>query len=398
MKLLEGVRVIDLGRYVAGPYCATLLGYLGAEVIRIEKRGGSEDRFISPLFRTEDGRDGEGGLFMQTCCNKKSMTLNLSSEAGRALLEELIGTADVVVANMPPKALARLGLEEASFRERHPRTILAVQTGFGLKGPARDKGGFDGVGQALSGAMVLSGTPGAPMKAAAPYVDFSTAIVSAFGVLAALMAREKTGRGQQVEAALQGTALAVLNAYLVEQAVAETGRVGTGNRVQTSAPSDVFATKDGHVLTHVVGDGLFARWAKLIGAPELIDDPRYQGDQARGDARDELCARMAEWCGARTTDEAVAALEAAGVPCGPVLSPQQALEHPQVAAMAFLKPVDYPGLPRPAPVADLPVRFSDLEAGIETPPAAAGAHTDEILRSLGRSEAQIAELRADGAV
>ncbi|MEL7030566.1 MAG: CoA transferase, partial [Pseudomonadota bacterium] len=276
-------------------------------------------------------------------------------------------------ANLPPKALARLGLEEEAFRERYPQVVLATQTGFGLRGPDKDKGGFDGVGQALSGAMYLSGVPGAPMKAAAPYVDFSTAVLSALGVLAALMARDKTGRGQHVDTALLGTALSVMGAYLVEEAVGETGRVGTGNRVQTSAPSDVFATKDGNVLTHVVGDGLFARWARLIGEPDLADRPDYRGDQSRGDARDALCAKMADWCAERTTEEAVAALEDAGVPCGPVLSPADALSNPQVEAMGFLKPMTFPGLPRPAPVPNLPIRFSDLEAGLAASPPAVGA-------------------------
>ncbi|MGF1544930.1 MAG: CaiB/BaiF CoA transferase family protein [Parvularculaceae bacterium] len=397
-RLLAGVRVLDVGRYVAGPYCATLLGYLGAEVVRGEKPGGGEDRYIAPLFAREDGGPGEGGLFIQTGCGKKSVTLNLSDRRGRDILGGLAARADVVVANLPPRALVRLGLDWPTFREANPRGVLVTQTAFGARGPDADKGGFDGVAQAMSGAMQLTGTPGAPVKAGAPYVDFSTAVFSALGALAALMARDKTGRGQHVETTLLGSALAAMNSHLAEQAVVRANRQGTGNRVQTSAPSDVFATRDGHLLVHTVGDGIFRRWARLVDRPELADDPALQGDQARGDRRDELCAIMADWCAARTRAEALAALEAAGVPAGPALSMQEALDNPQAAAMGFFVETMMAGLPRPAPAVDLPVSFSDLDAGVSGPPPARGAHTDEALIGLGLSPDEISALRADGGV
>lgn len=397
-KLLKDVMVLDVGRYVAGPYCATLLGYLGAEVIRIEKVGGSEDRFISPLFRKSDGAPGEGGLFMQTACNKKSVAIDLASPEGRDILRRLTERADIIVANLPPRALTKLGLDYAAVRAANPRAILVTQTAFGTDGPDRDKGGFDGVGQAMSGAMHLTGASGTPIKSAAPYVDFSTAVMSAFATLAALMQRAETGEGQHVETSLLGTALAVMNAYLAEQAVTKRGRTGTGNRVQTSGPSDVFKTRDGHVLTHVVGDNLFARCARLIGAPEWLDDPRFQSDQDRGDHRDALCERMSDWCAARTTDEAIAALEEAGVPAGPVFSLQEALDNPQVEAMNVFKSMAFPGLPAPAPVADLPARFSAMTAGIETPPPETGQHTEQILLKLGYSVDEVAELAGRGVI
>lgn len=393
--ILAGIRVLDFGRYVAGPYCATLLGYLGAEVIRIEKREGSEDRYIAPV-----ASGGEGGVFFQTACNKRSLTLDPGTPAGREITRRLVATADVVVANLPPKVLKSLGLDYETLQAIKPGIILASQTAFGATGPYADRGGFDGVGQAMSGAMFISGTPGQPTKAAAPYVDFSTAVLSAFGVLAALIERGRSGRGQQVEAALQQTAMAVFGSHLIEQAVTGIGRVGTGNRVQTSAPSDVFATRDGHVLTHVVGNGLFRRWARLMGDEKRwTDDPRFASDQARGDNADEILAQMREWCATRTTAEALAALEAAGLPAGPVYSPQQALEDPQVAALGFLKPVaDYPGLPRAALVPDLPVRFSRSTAGISQRPPLLGEHTDAILRELGYDATAISALRAQGII
>ncbi|MEJ2160977.1 MAG: CoA transferase [Chromatiales bacterium] len=393
-QILANVRVLDFGRYVAGPYCATLLGYLGADVIRIEKIGGSEDRYIAPVTAS-----GEGGVFLQTACNKRSICIDLGGAGAREVVARLVASADVVVANLPAALLQRLGLDYTSLCEIRPDIILASQSSFGDRGPDAGKGGFDGVGQALSGAMYISGTPGQPMKAAAPYVDYATATLAAFGTLAALMERERSGIGQEVSATLLGTALAVFNSHLIEQGVGAVDRVGTGNRVQTSSPSDVFETRDGHVLTHVVGNGLFRRWARLIGEEDKwTSDPRFATDQLRGDYRDVICERMAIWCAARTTDEAVAQLNSAGLPAAAILSPQQAIDNPQVTAMGLLQEVDFPGMVRPAPVAGLPLHFSRSPAGIRSAPPRLGEHSDEILRELGFDDDERIRLRQSGII
>ena len=399
-SILNGIRVLDFGRYVAGPYCATLLGYLGADVIRIEKPDGGEDRYIAPITP-----QGEGGVFLQTACNKKSLTLDFGKPESREIVRRLVQSADVVVVNLPPATRESLGLDYASLSDINPRIILASQTAFGEHGPYASRGGFDGVGQAMSGAMYITGTPGAPAKAAAPYVDFSTAVLSAFGVLAALIERDRSGRGQHVQAALQATALAAFGSHLIEQAVTGINRVGTGNRVQTSAPSDVFATLDGHVLTHVVGNGLFRRWAKLMSDGDAavqkrwLDDPQLQDDAGRGEHSADILATMRAWCASRTTKDAIAQLEAAGLPAGPVYTPQQALDDPQAIAMQwFAEVAGYPGLPRPARVPDLPLRFSRSQGGIDRAPPTLGQHTDAVLAELGYDETSRARLRASGVV
>jgi crotonobetainyl-CoA:carnitine CoA-transferase CaiB-like acyl-CoA transferase len=311
-------------------------------------------------------------------------------------VRRLVASADVVVANLPPAGLKALGLDYASLTAIRPDIILVTQTSFGETGPLAEHGGFDGVGQAMSGAMYMTGMPGQPVKSAAPYVDYTTAVLSAFGTLAALLQRAQTGQGQEVKTSLLGTALAVFGSHLVEQSALGINREPSGNRVQTSAPSDVFATRDGHVLTHTVGNGLFRRWAKLMGdAERWLEDPRLQSDQSRGDHSADILARMRQWCAMRTTDEALRDLQAAGLPCGPVHNLQQALDHPQVAALQILRQVaDFPGLQRPAAVPDLPVELSVSGGGITRRPPLLGEHTEQLLGELGYPAGEIAALRA----
>ncbi len=387
--VLAGIRVVDFGRYVAAPYCATLLGYLGAEVIRVERPGGGEDRRIAPVHGDEIG-----AVFLQTGCNKKSVCLNLADPQSQQVRARLVASADVVVTNFPPSQLKRFELDLASLQKLKPDIILSNVSAYGEHGPLANRGGFDGIGQAMSGAMYMTGVPGAPAKAAAPYVDYSTAVLSAFGVMAALRERDQSGCGQMVSGSLLATALAVFNSHLIEQGVSQPNRIGTGNRVQTSAPSDVFETKDGHVLVHCPGDAVFKRWAILLERGHWITDSRFANDRLRGEHRDVVCAPMAHWCQVRTTDEALATLADAGIPAGPVLSPQQALDHPQTVATGVLQSVEVSGIDLPAPVAGLPVSLSHSETGIRAAPPAPGADTSSVLSELGFSQQEIDHLRS----
>jgi crotonobetainyl-CoA:carnitine CoA-transferase CaiB-like acyl-CoA transferase len=391
--VLEGVRVLDFGRYIAGPYCATLLAEFGADVIRVEKRDGSEDRFIAPV-----GADGEGALFLQVNRNKRSITLDPMKPEGQEVMRRLILTADVVVANLPPQTLQAMKLDYDSLNAIKPDIILTTATAFGGPGPWSDRVGFDGVGQVMSGAVYMTGAGDPPYRAAVNWVDFGTALHCAFGTLMALIERGKSGRGQVVEGALLATALTFTNATLIEQAVIAANRVPSGNLGQTAAPADIYRTKDGWMLCQVTGQPLFVRWARLMGEDHWLTDPRFSDDIKRGDNGPVISERMARWCAERTTQEALDTLGAAKIPAGPVLSPQQALDHPHIRATGFLKDVDYPGLPNPAPVARAAVRLSQTPGEIAARAPQLGEHTDLLLKELGYDASAIAALREKGVV
>ena len=387
-KVLEGIRVLDFGRYIAGPFCATLLGDMGAEVIRIEKVDGSEDRYLSPI-----NENGDGAMFMQMGRNKKSITLNPMKPEGREIVKKLVTTADVVVANLPPDTLKTMGLNYESLIAIKPDIILTMISAFGTGGPYANRVGFDGLGQAMSGNMFMSGTPDQPVKAYGPFIDFGTASFSAFGTLAALYHRQKTGKGQIVEGSLFNTGLTIMNGTAIEQDAIQRNRAATLNRSQTSAPADTFKTKDGWVLVQSVGGPLFKRWADLMGEEHWLEDERFKDDITRGDNGAAISERLAEWCADRTSQEVLDAMEEVRLPAGPVLSPQQVLEDPHTASKGLFQPVEFPGLDKPAPVMRTPVELSETPGEIRFRAPTLGEHTDQIMGELGYSAEQIAGFR-----
>ncbi|NKC12089.1 MAG: CoA transferase [Gammaproteobacteria bacterium] len=386
--VLNGVRVVDFCRYIAGPFCTALLADLGADVIRIERVDGSEDRYTAPI-----APDGSGAGFMQMNRNKKSVTLNPMKPEGQAIVRKLVATADIVAANLPPATLLRMGIDYDTLRTIKPDIIFTTMNAFGAGGPYADRVGFDGIGQAMSGSVYLGGTPEQPVKSFAPYADYGTASLACAGTLAALLHRNQTGQGQKVEASLARTALAFNNPMLLEQAAIKPNRIGTLNRAQTIAPADIFKAKDGWFISQVIGPVLFARWCKLVGAEEWLDDPRFANDLARGENGELVTQRMNAWSAQRTVDEVVSLMEAARIPCGPVLSPQQALDDPHFQSAGMFAPTQYPGMEEPLPLADIPVRLSATPGGIRQRPPTLGEHTSAVLGALGYSVAELAELR-----
>jgi crotonobetainyl-CoA:carnitine CoA-transferase CaiB-like acyl-CoA transferase len=393
MPLLTGIRVLDFGRFIAGPYCAALLGDLGADVIRIERVAGGEDRYVPRVTES-----GEGGLYLQMNRNKRCLTLDLANPTGRQVVRQLVGTADVVVANLPPATLQQLGLDYATLSALNPRVVLAAVTAYGPGGPYSDLPGFDSIGQAMSGAMFMSGHPDAPVRASVPYVDVSTAQALAMGTLAALWSRERSGRGQQVEGALLRSALVMGNAVLIEQALKAPDRVPQGNRGYTAAPSDLFRATDGWLVVQTIGQAMFERWCRMVGRAELIDDPRFANDDLRGHHSHDLSAMMAEWCATRPRDAVLAALARAKIPAAPVFSPQQTLDDPHIRAAGLLRDRPVTGSGQLAPLAPHPVEMSVDAAVFERPAPALGQHTREILAELGYDDDAVAALRAQGVV
>ena len=386
---LKGIRVLDFGRYIAGPYCAALLADYGADVIRIEAPGGNDDRYTVPV-----ADDGSGAMFMQMNRAKRCLTLKPGSPEGREIVRRLVDTADVVIANLPHDALVKLGLDHDSLSAINPRVILATASAFGSEGPLASRVGFDAVGQAMSGTVHLTGTADQPYRAQVNYVDFGTALHCAFGVMLALREREVTGKGQCVSGSLLGTALAMSNALTIDHALNGIDRQPIGNRSFSSGPTDVFRTRDGWIITQIVGSGIFARWAELVGRPDLVDDPLYASDILRGDNGEELSAIMQRWCIERTSDEAIAELAEGRVPAAPVLRSGEALAQPQVVAMGLVEPVDYPGAAGAVPVIRAPIHLSESSKGAAQRAPLVGEHSDAILSELGYDAQAISALRA----
>ncbi|WP_060613643.1 MULTISPECIES: CaiB/BaiF CoA transferase family protein [Pseudomonas] len=393
-NLLEGIRILDVTRYVAGPVCTALLSDLGADVIRIEPPGGGEDR--TPLPFAEGFHGGVG--FTQTNRNKRGLTLDLSCERGKAVFERLLRTTDIVVANLPPSSVKSLGLDYERLSAIKPDIIFLHLTTFGTSGPFADRLGFDAIAQVMSGTTHLSGDPDKPMKNAAAWVDMATGFLGAYGLMAALRHRDVTGQGQQVEANLLQTAMTVSNYFLIDEAFNEYGRVGTGNRAQSGGPADLIRTRDGWVYMVALGNPMFKRWARMVGREvELLSDPRFASDESRAVNGEVLTQVATEWAKQYTTAEVLAELARNKIPAGPLLSPAQVLSNEQISE-EYLQQVPVEGLSKPVPYVKSPVAFSKTPAQIKSGPPTAGAHNTELLQEAGFSLAEIEALRTDAII
>ena len=384
---LDGTRVLDFGRWIAGPYCAHILASFGADVVRIERPKGEDDRFLMPVTA-----HGEGAQYLQCNGGKRSLTLDMTSPEGRGVMRRLIARADVVVANYSPSALKHFGLDYESLKLIKSDIILASASAYGSEGALAERIGFDGVGQAASGAIYLTGEPGKPYRASTAPIDFSTSLSLAYGTLGAIIGKMRTGEGAHVEASLVGTALNISNQILMEEATGSRHRKPTGNRSPMSGPSDIFCARDGWFIMQVIGQKSFQRWCKLLAREDLMRDPRFSTDDLRGENGVELSQIMQTWCENLRRDECVEILSAASIGCGPVLSPAEVTSGAMGLRATYMRDVIFPDS-KPVPIAPPPARLSRGAVELARPPLL-GEHTDEVLADYGFDTAEIADLRA----
>ncbi|MBI4338291.1 MAG: CoA transferase [Chloroflexi bacterium] len=392
--VLDGIRVLDFSRFKAGPYCAQLLGDMGAEVIRVERPGGAEDRELGPFTPT-----GESLYTLFTCRNKLGITLNLKSPRAPELVHRLTAHADVVVENFPPASAEARLLDYATLSQVNPRLVQVSVTGFGHTGPYSQRPAFDTIGQAMSGAMAVTGFPGsAPLKAGVNYVDFGTGVYGALGAMYALYNRERTGKGQHVDVALLDTALSFMESMFAEYAAVGELRPQLGNRNFFTGPFDCFQAQDGHVVICVVGQRMWRRFLKAIGQEELAQDPRFRDDIARSRHADQLNPIVASWVAQRTATAVVEAMSGAGVPCGPVYSVPQAYDDPQVQARQMVMRLDH-GPSGMVPLIGNPIKLSSTPMAVERTAPRAGEHNQQVYGELLKlSPEELAQLQAEGTV
>jgi crotonobetainyl-CoA:carnitine CoA-transferase CaiB-like acyl-CoA transferase len=392
--ILEGIRVIDFGRFIAGPYCAMMLADFGADVIRVERREGGEDRKLGPVTAT-----GEGGLFLNLNRNKRGLTLDLGHQLAPKIIERLVKSVDVVVVNLPIEVMRRTGLDYDSLRAIKNDVIEVMASAFGPDGPYKDRVGFDGVIQAMSGSMSLNGFPGPPLRSIISWVDYGTALHGAFAAVAALYHRERTGDGQLIDVSLLATGVTFMMPLLAERKTMGIKREQQGNTGYYAAPSDVYQTRDGGwIIVPTIGGPMFRRWARLVGREDLIDDERCRDDISRGNNYALINDAMTAWCGKRTKEQALAELEKARVPCGPVYDLDEVLADPQVGARNLIEEVEFPGGTRPVPIAAPPARLAETGPGRARRAPTLGEHTNEVLSEIGFSTNEITHFRQAKAI
>jgi crotonobetainyl-CoA:carnitine CoA-transferase CaiB-like acyl-CoA transferase len=387
---LDGVRVLDLSRFIAGPYCAMLLGDMGADVIKVEPPGrGENSRAFAPFV------EGESLYTMVFNRNKRSLTLDLRAEAGKSLLRELLAKADVLVENYVPGTLENMGFDWDVLQEINPRLIVTRISGFGQTGPLSRKPCFDVIAQTMSGLMDITGeTDGRPTMAGAYVVDYSTGLYATIGTLGALQARQRTGAGQVVDVALLDSALSMLMTAIPEQLLLGRTMTRRGNRDRYGAPANTFPTLDGEwVHLASAGEPMFRALMRTLGRPELADDARFCDNDARMTNVDELEEIIAAWTGTLTAAQLLDALQAIGVPSAKVASVSELVENPHLAHRGQLLEMQHPKAGT-VPMQGFSVRFTASPMRLRHAPPMLGQHTDEVLREwLALERARIEQLR-----
>jgi crotonobetainyl-CoA:carnitine CoA-transferase CaiB-like acyl-CoA transferase len=386
---LDGLRVLELTQVMAGPFCGQVLADMGADVVKVEPPDGGDSTRRALGFRM---RGEDTAAFLAVNRNKRSLALDLKDERHRAAFHRLARGADVVLENHRPGVAARLGADWETLRELNPRLVHASVSGFGQTGPYALRPGYDLIAQGLAGIMSVTGEPGGdPVKCGVPIADLAAGLFCAVGILSALAARERTGRGQQVDTSLFEGALAFSIWETAE--LWATGRVPAplGSAHRLTAPYQALRTGDGHITVGGNNQRLWERLCAAVGREELVEDPRFATNDARMEHRPELVRELESALAGRGTDEWVEALLEAGVPCGPIHDYRQVMDDPHTRARAMEVELQHPveGTVR---TLGIPVKLSETPGTIRRPAPLLGEHTGEVLREAGFSAEEIAAL------